>query len=148
MTSMLESMSGFSTRAIMETGHYVSMALGGDLRAFSALRCLKLYLERLGYEGRHALQVGRGALLFMRTSLAAEELLQFAPSQIAAAVLYCDRAHSGCIPLWPTVLARLTGYAGPDEPFFASAVDAVSVVAARQGGQAMMSPVSPLQNSF
>ncbi|KAI7844476.1 hypothetical protein COHA_001936, partial [Chlorella ohadii] len=97
-------------------------ALQNDTASISALRCLTLYLERLGGEGGAAAAAGCSALDgsalgadmlgLLREVLADEEFCNYRPSVTAAAVLLVARKSRGMAPYWPTALSSLTGYSG------------------------------------
>ena len=71
----------------------------------------------------------------MEQSLLDVALMTCRPSVVAAAVLYADRRRRGVIPFWPTMLAKLTGYADMGSPELSTAIKA----ALRLAGQAAVS---------
>lgn len=88
--------------------------LGGDTSSISALRVLKLYLERLGADfsagGPERLRPAAGAALeLLPDAICDPELRKLAPSMVAAAVLVAGRRVAGRSPFWPSALASLTG---------------------------------------
>mmetsp|Transcript_5908 Transcript_5908/g.15176 ORF Transcript_5908/g.15176 Transcript_5908/m.15176 type:complete len:219 (-) Transcript_5908:371-1027(-) len=94
----------------------IADVLGSDTAAVSSLRCLKLYLERLGYaflqdgtaaDGTASMESCQRMLL---QAAAHVELLRMRPSAVAAAVLARSRRTAGHHPFWPTALRKLTGY--------------------------------------
>mmetsp|Transcript_18815 Transcript_18815/g.52461 ORF Transcript_18815/g.52461 Transcript_18815/m.52461 type:complete len:1370 (-) Transcript_18815:950-5059(-) len=144
LVAHIEMAGSLAPGSCLELSARLSSILGGDLRAISALRCLKLYLERLGYEGYAAIKAGHKALSILHSSLGMPELLAFVPSQIAAAALYWDRTTFGAVPLWPNALANLTGYSDPGEPTFAAATTVIAAVASMRDAPGSSSPVSTL----
>lgn len=115
----------------------------------SALRVLNLYLQRLGYlasDGESS-EVGRGARRLLRCALLQVQppLATAPPTLTAAAALYCDRLCNGCMPLWPSALAQLSGYDNTSEASFDAAVVAFTGVAASQmEPPSASSPSTPL----
>jgi pentatricopeptide repeat domain-containing protein 1 len=94
----------------------VRAALGGDTSSISALRVLKLYLERLGAEfgGAEGLApVAGAALALLPAAVCAPALRARHPSLVAAAALLAGRRAAGVTPFWPHALLALTGL--PDE---------------------------------
>jgi hypothetical protein len=103
----------------------VSSLLNEETASISALRVLKLYLERLGADFSTVLNTKNSASCFDRgatlwpASGEAFALLPLAlcddlirhepPSLVAAAVLVAGRQLAGLSPSWPTTLQRLTG---------------------------------------
>ena len=67
LVSRIELAGSLPAGSCMETSLRLGNVLNGDLRAISALRCLKLFLERLGYEGVNATAVS--CLLAKRLTL-------------------------------------------------------------------------------
>lgn len=68
--------------------------LGSDTATISTLRCLKLYLERLGsnyLDGKSADEVVGHACALIEESMADVTFLNCRPSVVAAAVLYAER---------------------------------------------------------
>lgn len=63
LVAHLERAGGLAAGSTADMSRRIAAALSGDLRAISALRCLKLYLERLGYEGQAATKVMPGVSL-------------------------------------------------------------------------------------
>ncbi|KAI8474968.1 MAG: hypothetical protein J3K34DRAFT_465323 [Monoraphidium minutum] len=105
----------------------VERLLGGDTLAISAMRCLKVYLERMGY--RFLDRQGIYSMAGLPIMLAVEalfdmSLLNCRPSAVAAAVLYAERRARGAVPFWPSSLAKMTGYEDLVSPELASAVHA------------------------
>ena len=87
-----------------------------------------------------ALCVMQAAVAGRTCALVEQSLLDVAlvncrPSVMAAAVLYADRRKRGVIPFWPTMLAKLTGYADMTCPELSTAIKA----ALRLAGQAAVS---------
>lgn len=109
----------------------IRQVLGNDTAAISTLRCLKLYLERLG--ANHVDQEWADVVTGSVYSLVDECLTELAflncrPSVIAAAVLYTDRRSRGLIPFWPTMLAKLTGYQDMSTPELSVAIKAAQKI--------------------
>jgi hypothetical protein len=114
-----------SAQAIQEMEFNVCRVLGSDTQAISAMRCLCLYLERLGHSflsprSQHGLS-GLAKIL-VSGSLYDGTFLNCRPSVVAAAVLYAERRLRGCIPFWPSMLAKLTGHQDMSSPELAVAV--------------------------
>eukprot|EP00775_Hariotina_reticulata_P004644 gene4644-4896_t len=101
--------------------------LKDDTSAKSALRCLRLYLERLGCR----LEPGwssdgddlQGLYELIVHVLKDTEFLNYRPTVTAAAVLYCERLQQGRLPFWPSSLAVLTGYSNARTPELAAAIN-------------------------
>jgi hypothetical protein len=97
-----------------------------------ALRCLKLYLERLGFtpqpDGSCSSSSSSQAAvsdtidLVSRAAMDAE-FLNYRPTITAAAALYCERLQKGLLPFWPSSLAGLTGYSNARTPELAAAIN-------------------------
>eukprot|EP00879_Flechtneria_rotunda_P003589 GHRR01003824.1.p1 GENE.GHRR01003824.1~~GHRR01003824.1.p1 ORF type:complete len:562 (+),score=207.75 GHRR01003824.1:1417-3102(+) len=82
--------------------------------AVSAMRVLRLLLERLGVESHDATtssHVCGQALSVMSKIAMSPLLLGCPPSVVAVAVLYACRMAAGLLPAWPVTLVTLTGYA-------------------------------------
>lgn len=81
---------------------------GESLTTVSAVRCLNVYLERLG-----SLQVPSSHL--QATIVAAFETGDFVSvhaSMLAAVTYQAHKEQQGVLPHWPTALAELTGWDG------------------------------------
>lgn len=105
----------------------IRLTLGNDLSAISSVRCLNLYLERLGtnpLDGIVAHQSAANAVQLLRLTLPSTTFLNFRPSIVAAAVLYVERRSRGAVPLWPVALAQLTGMYDLGVPEFIAAIKA------------------------
>ena len=88
--------------------------LGGDTSSISALRVLKLFLERLGADFSQGTMEGLRpaagiAFELLPLAICDAELCKLAPSTVAAAVLMAGRRLDGKSPFWPAVLGALTG---------------------------------------
>ena len=88
--------------------------LGGDTSSISALRVLKLYLERLGADFSSGTPEGLrpaagSALDLLPEAICDSEMRKLPPSTVAAAVLVAGRRIAGRSPFWPASLATLTG---------------------------------------
>ncbi|GLC52282.1 hypothetical protein PLESTB_000604700 [Pleodorina starrii] len=147
LDARLAQITGLPTLGFQSMELNIHSALGGDTAAISAMRCLRLYMRRLGWgdeclmapEEELRLQAqqtaggGGAAVSVSGPSLAAlvdqtlhdSEFLNYRPSATAAAVLYCHRLRRGNTPLWPAAVALLTGYADLEHPELAAAVGAV-----------------------
>lgn len=93
-------------------GH-IRACLGGDLSCSSALRCLLLYLQRLGGSLAGTPSLAGRTLPALQAALTNVNFAGLRPSLTAAAVLYADRLARGRVPAWPAALAALTGDQGP-----------------------------------
>lgn len=109
----------------------VRIALNDDSAAISAHRCLLLYLKRIGplaalerYPEVQKVLVDDARQLIMDVRCDSE-LLNYRPSVIAAAVLYCQRMHTGVTPYWPAALAGLTDHTHEESPELMAAIAAV-----------------------
>jgi pentatricopeptide repeat domain-containing protein 1 len=95
-----------------------------------ALRCLKLYLERLGFtfqpdgssSSSNQAAISDTIDLVSRAAMDAE-FLNYRPTITAAAALYCERLQKGLLPFWPSSLAGLTGYSNAQTPELAAAIN-------------------------
>jgi len=66
LAARIELRGGMAPGSCADSAMRIATVLGGDLRAVSAMRCLKLFLERLGYEGLAATAVsGRTYLILI-----------------------------------------------------------------------------------
>lgn len=107
----------------------VRATLSSDTAAISSLRCLKMYLERIGVEflpdGSSAEDEAMVEDVFnlVHHTVMESDFLNYRPSITAAAVLYCDRLHKGLLPFWPSSLALLTGYSNAHTPELAAAIN-------------------------
>ncbi|GAX79992.1 hypothetical protein CEUSTIGMA_g7432.t1 [Chlamydomonas eustigma] len=109
----LERLSGVSASEIVNMEWNVRNLLGDDTSAISALRCLKIYLERMGLRSLDKQCVyGMAGLAIMLSveALYDASLLNCRPSVVAAALLCAERRARGAVPFWPSMLARLTGF--------------------------------------
>jgi pentatricopeptide repeat domain-containing protein 1 len=92
-----------------------------------ALRCLKLYLQRLGCvfapDGTCANQEDiLDVLELVARAVTDNEFLNYRPTITAAAVLYCERLHKGHLPFWPSSLSGLTSYSNARTPELSAAI--------------------------
>ena len=125
---------GMPATAVEQMEWNVRQVLGQDTAAISTLRCLKLYLERLGghvMDKECASAMAGRAFFLVDCCLADMAFLNCRPSVIAAAVLYTDRRARGVIPFWPTMLAKVTGYQDMSTPELAVAIKAAQRIAGR-----------------
>jgi len=87
--------------------------LSDDTAAISTMRCLKIYLERLGFrflDKQGVYGMAGFAIMMAVESLYDLSLLNCRPSVVAAALLYAERRLRGAVPFWPSVLAKMTHY--------------------------------------
>jgi hypothetical protein len=94
-----------------------------------ALRCLKLYLERLGCvfgtDGTcDSFDNIQDSLDLVARAASDNEFLNYRPTITAAAVLYCERLHKGKLPFWPSSLCGLTSYSNARTPELSAAISA------------------------
>lgn len=91
----------------------VRQVLGGGCVAISAMRVLRLLLERLGVESDElsaTRYVCGQALLLAGAAAQSAAFVGCPPSVVAVAVLCACRVAAGLLPAWPSALAALTGY--------------------------------------
>ncbi|KAL6766719.1 hypothetical protein ACKKBG_A37085 [Auxenochlorella protothecoides x Auxenochlorella symbiontica] len=105
---------GLTQEALDAAVAAVGAALGAGTNAISALRILKLYMERLGVDlgagGEDAAAaVGGRALADAHAALESGHLLEVTPSLGAAALVIHARREAGLTPDWPQILVGLTG---------------------------------------
>ncbi|CAK0783776.1 hypothetical protein CVIRNUC_006976 [Coccomyxa viridis] len=133
-----------SSMAFLE--FHLRSVLANDSSAISTLRCLKLYLERLGCNHldtgtMHA--VAGCAFQLVTQSLPDIAFLNCRPSVIAAAIVYAERRSRGIIPFWPSMLSKLSGYQDMQTPELKVAIKSAQRSAERMvagGGAAGPSP--------
>lgn len=78
--------------------------------AVPAVRCLNVYLERLG-----ALQMESTSLQKrINNAFESGHFVTVQPSVLAAVAYRAERERQGILPAWPTALADLTGWKGDD----------------------------------
>ena len=83
---------------------------GSALTTVSAVRCLNVYLERLG-----ALQAESTSLQdTINEAFESGQFVRVQPSMLAAAAYRVARGRQGTLPGWPTALADMTGWKGDD----------------------------------
>jgi len=143
--SDLHSATGLPAAAVDQMEWHVRQVLAQDTAAISTLRCLKLYLERLGshhMDAASAAAVCGGAFDLADDCLTDMSFLNCRPSVIAAAVVYTDRRARGIIPFWPTMLAKLTGYQDMSTPELSVAIKSAQRVHRRSGGGGGGAPLS------
>lgn len=133
----LLSATGLPLAAVEQMEWNIRQVLEQDTAAISTLRCLKLYLERLG--AQHLDQAASIAMAGTSLHLVSEcasdmTFLNCRPSVIAAAVMYTDRRARGVIPFWPTMLAKLTGYQDMSTPELSVAIKAAQRKCCRTHG--------------
>jgi len=121
--------------------------LNNDTATISTLRCLKLYLERLGcnFLDQESVQMVAGsAFALVREMLSDMTFLNCRPSVIAAAIMYAERRNQGVIPFWPSMLAKLTGYQDMSTPELSVAIKSAQRLCSRlQAGAAAVNSGSP-----
>lgn len=120
--------------------------LNNDTATISTLRCLKLYLERLGcnFLDQESVQMVAGsAFALVKEMLSDMTFLNCRPSVIAAAIMYAERRNQGVIPFWPSMLARLTGYQDMSTPELSVAIKSAQRLCMRLQAGAAASGGSP-----
>ncbi|KAA6420971.1 MAG: hypothetical protein FRX49_09111 [Trebouxia sp. A1-2] len=81
---------------------------GSALTTVSAVRCLNVYLERLG-----ALQAESTSLQdTINGAFESGQFVSVQPSMLAAVAYRVARERQGTLPAWPTALADMTGWRG------------------------------------
>ena len=83
----------------------------------SAVRCLNVYLERLGLLSQSV--PGAEVSSLQRTIVRAFESARFIsvqPSLLAAVAYQAYKESQGVLPAWPSALADLTGWRGDSPP--------------------------------
>ena len=121
----------------------VTAALSGDTSAISALRVLKLCLERLGasfLDGRAVTGLAGGSLALATRALHDPHSLNCRPSAIAAAALVADRRARGVLPAWPSMLSKMTGATDLNSPELAAALRCVARASDGEGVPAAGEP--------
>ncbi|GLI69473.1 hypothetical protein VaNZ11_014091 [Volvox africanus] len=132
LDARLAQVTGLPTLGFQSMELNIHSALVGDMDAISALRCLRLYMHRLGTEVEvqeaediQQDRVGPSLQVLIDQAVRDSEFLNYRPSATAAAALYCHRLRRGQTPFWPAAVASLTGYADLQHPELAAAVGAV-----------------------
>ncbi|WIA29715.1 hypothetical protein OEZ86_012195 [Tetradesmus obliquus] len=125
--AQLAEVAGVEAQSLLDMSWRLQQLLHDDTLAISAMRCLKVYLERIGY--RHLDRQGIYIMAGLPIMLAVEamfdmSLLNCRPSIVAAALLYAERRHRGAVPFWPSTLAKMTGYEDLTTPELSCAVRA------------------------
>lgn len=130
----LESVTGLQAAVIQQMEWNVWRVLNNDTATISTLRCLKLYLERLGcnFLDQESVQMVAGsAFALVREMLSDMTFLNCRPSVIAAAIMYAERRNQGVIPFWPSMLAKLTGYQDMSTPELSVAIKSAQRLCSR-----------------
>lgn len=115
----LEAVTDCKASAIGKMEWNLRQVLGSDTSAISTLRCIILYLERLGshfLDASSVAAISGGAVELVERSMTDLTFLNCRPSVVAAAILYAERRSRGIIPFWPSMLAKLTGYQDMSSP--------------------------------
>ncbi|KAK9815102.1 hypothetical protein WJX73_007516 [Symbiochloris irregularis] len=148
----LEAAIGMQAGVVTQMEWQMRRVLGNDTSAISTLRCLKLYLERLGcnFLDQESVQMLAGsAFSLVRDSISDMAFLNCRPSVIAAAIIYAERRARGIIPFWPSMLSKLTHYQDMSTPELSVAIKAAQVLVMRPPrsptSQGVSSPTTPLQ---
>uniref|UniRef100_A0A7S1SJL1 Cyclin C-terminal domain-containing protein n=1 Tax=Tetraselmis chuii TaxID=63592 RepID=A0A7S1SJL1_9CHLO len=134
----LELASGMLASALVNGEHDLHAALDNDTAAISSLRCLQVYLERMGCEFKDLGPLE--SMVKLPTRLTTESLtdttfLNCRPSVVAAAILCSVRRCRGIVPYWPSVLSKMTGYRDMNSPELAVAVKAAQRLYKEWAGQ-------------
>ncbi len=135
--AQVEGVLGMPAAAISSMESNVRHILSNDTSAISTLRCLKLFLERLGsscYDNMPITLVAGNSLAVLGEALQSSAFLELRPSLAAAALLCSCREMIGSIPAWPSALQQLTGYSQADDPSFAAAQHTVADLLSRLYG--------------
>lgn len=109
----MDTVAGLQQGEVASTAATVRTLLQGDTSSISALRVLKLFMERLGadFAGPEGLWPAAGSAFELLPGAVCEaSLRKEQPSLVAAAVLLAGRRAAGLSPFWPTALAALTGH--------------------------------------
>lgn len=134
--AQLESATGLTSAAVEAAQGAVRAMLQGDTSAISAVRVLKLLLERLGADFSHAggLAATAGPALALVNAVGGQSgLRDMRPSALAAALLLASRKAAGVSPFWPSALAVLTGCTDEPGSELGRACDQVSAALAAAG---------------
>lgn len=113
LPSKLEMAADVPASAIATMEWNIRQLLHDDTAAISTMRCLKVYLERMGlhFLGQQGVYGLAGYAIMMSVeALYDVSLLNCRPSVVAAALVYAERRLRGAVPFWPSTLAKLTGY--------------------------------------
>ncbi|GMH35501.1 hypothetical protein BSKO_03369 [Bryopsis sp. KO-2023] len=106
----MDAMVQFPMGSVAKMEGQVRMVLNHDTAAISAIRVMKLYFERLGYNSKMTSDYHAVGSVFnlLQDALLRHEFLNFRPSVVAAALLFHDRKARGRVKFWPSSLAHLT----------------------------------------
>lgn len=112
-TTVLAQLFQVPAQQLLVAVQQVRQLMGGNCVAISALRVLRLLLERLGVESEDAASTrhvcGQAFTVIGRAAMH-PAFIGCPPSVVAMAVLYTCRAAAGLMPSWPAALLTLTGY--------------------------------------
>ena len=146
----LEAATGLPPAAVERMEWNISQVLQQDTSAISTLRCLELYFERMGgtyLDSKASLALAGRAEQLTREALCDMAFLNCRPSVIAAALMYVERRARGCIPFWPSMLAKLTGYQDMSTPELSVAIKAAQRMCGRSGSINLNTALSSSINS-
>ncbi|KAL4442119.1 hypothetical protein ABPG77_011380 [Micractinium sp. CCAP 211/92] len=133
----VQAASGLPAAAVEQMEWNIRQVLSQDTAAISTLRCLKLFLERMGahhLDGPSMAAMAGRAMQLVTECLTEMAFLNCRPSVIAAALLYVERRSRGLIPFWPSMLAKLTGYQDMSTPELSVAIKAAQRLCGRSAG--------------
>ena len=129
--AQVEHVLGMPATAISSMESNLRHILSNDTSAISTLRCLKLYLERLGsscYDSMPVTLVAGNSLALLTEALQSPAFLEIRPSIAAAALLSSCREMIGSMPGWPSSLQQLTSYGEGSDTGFAAAQQTVAAL--------------------
>lgn len=112
-TQVLAALFQVSPQQLLMAAAQVRQVMGGSCVAISAMRVLRLFLERLGVESEDAAATryvcGQALAVVCRAAMS-PAFVGCPPSVVAVAVLCACRVAAGLLPAWPAALVALTGY--------------------------------------
>eukprot|EP00878_Enallax_costatus_P004567 GHUV01004808.1.p1 GENE.GHUV01004808.1~~GHUV01004808.1.p1 ORF type:complete len:696 (+),score=237.48 GHUV01004808.1:1024-3111(+) len=112
-TTLLAQLFQVPAQQLLVAVQQVRQLMGGNCVAISAMRVLRLFMERLGVESEDAAStryVCGQALAILGRAAMHPAFIGCPPSVVAMAVLYACRTAAGLLPSWPAALLALTGY--------------------------------------